>query len=85
MEEWQQMAIAEVNELAYLLAEDPSFTPEDLRDRLHGLLEYMQLDPTQEPINEDCDSSDTPTAADPAEVGAEPEAIVYMPTPRPEP
>lgn len=30
-------------------------------------------------------SDDTPTAADPAEeMGAEPQAIVYMPTPRPE-
>lgn len=84
MEEWRKIAIAEVNELAYLLNEGPSFTPADLCDRLHGLLEYMQLDPTKEPINEDCDSSDTPTAADPAVrgtspegKGVKPESVVY--------
>ncbi|MBE9157869.1 hypothetical protein IQ265_13695 [Nodosilinea sp. LEGE 06152] len=53
MEEWQNIAIAEVNELCYLLREGPSFTKADLCDRLRGLLEYIELDPAQDPHIED--------------------------------
>lgn len=50
---WQAIAMAEVNELAYLLTEDPGFGPADLRDRLRGMLEYIELDPTVEPFIEE--------------------------------
>lgn len=56
MEQWQQIALAEVNDLHYLLNEDPSFTISDLRDRLRGLLEYIELEPDKDPTNEDCES-----------------------------
>jgi hypothetical protein len=54
MEKWKIAAIAEVGEVFNLLFQE-DFTAADLRDRLRGLLEYIELDPDQDPTIEDCD------------------------------
>lgn len=55
MEEWQEEAIAEANDLADLLKEDPTFTQADLCDRLKVWLETLRLDPSKTPFIEDSD------------------------------
>lgn len=66
---WRAIAAQECQDLLDLLA-DPTFSDEDLADRLKALVEYLELDP-----------NDTPTAIDPAEAGAVPEVTIYSPGP----
>lgn len=55
MDAWRKAAIAEVGQLFQLLHRGDEFTAADLCDRLRGLLEYIEFDPTKDPHIEDLD------------------------------
>lgn len=54
MEEWRTEAIAEASDLQELLLDD-DFSLTELSDRLKVWLEYLRLDPTQQPYEETTD------------------------------